>query len=271
MKIYLEMKIWPFLSLLATWLLFRVDIYKETETTQTMAIVITDLLGTDSFSGSRLTINANFQSLKSEVEALETNLGVSVASGNIDVSGATGGQIKGKLGAFNDIQLPAAGSPTITLAGTTGNVVLTIGTLTAPTINVGAINITGNVNQTAGSTVLEQTTFNGLITITDGESRSKIDVGLTATHTVLNSDGIILFDGSGGTMTLTADVSLVDGHISKLVKYGSGSCSLNTAAIQSATTITFQSNPYVSSIDLMWVVALNKWIIIGSSNMAAIS
>ena len=234
-----------------------------------MSIIITELLGTDSFSGSRLSINANFQSLKGEVETLETNLGISTASGNIDVSAATGGQIKGKVGAFNTLTLPVAGSPTITFTGSTGAMVGT--SLSVSTVSAANIAISNSLTVTNSSTFDGTVTFNERITITDGESRSKFDATATATHTVLNSDGIILFDGSGGTLTLTPDASLVDGHIIKLVKYGTGSCSLNTTAIQSATTVTFQSNPYISSIDLMYVLSLTKWIIIGSSNMAAIS
>jgi hypothetical protein len=230
-----------------------------------MSIVITDLLGTDSFSGSRLTINANFQSLKGEVETLETNLGISTAAGNINVSTATGGQIKGKVGAFNTIQLPVAGG-VISLDGVTGNVVLSTGTLTVPTVNLVTLGVTGNINQTAGSTVLEQTTFNGLATFTAGISLgSKVTVTAPTTFNVLLSDCAININGSGAVL-LTPDASLTDGHTIVLVN-STGSCTLTTTNILGATSIAFNATGYLSSITLMYSLVDLKWIIIGSTNM----
>jgi hypothetical protein len=239
-------------------------------------IVITEILGTDSFSGSRLTLNANFASLANELTSFETSFGISIASGNIDVSAATGGQIKGKVGAFNNIQLPATGTPVITLNGTTGSITTTLGTLTTPAIQTASINITtgGNLVNGGSSVFNGQSTFNELVVLNDGFARAKIDVGATGTHTVLNTDNVILFDGSTSPnmLTLTPDISLVNGHNVTFVKYGTGACSLDTSLILGFGTgsINFSVDSYKSSITLQWSVADAKWFITSSSNMTIV-
>ena len=157
------------------------------------SIVITEILGTDPFSGSRIIINSNFSALKTEVESLETNLGISVASGNIDISAATGGQIKAKVGAFNTMQLPSTGIANITLTGTTGVItakVITLATsITSPTVNADNLTLSA-----LGSSVFNgEVTLNSLTKINDGLAYNKVNIGTTATHTVINSDRVVLF------------------------------------------------------------------------------
>ena len=240
-----------------------------------MALVITELLGTDSLSGSRFTINANFNSLKDEVNNIISVYGLSLASGNIDVSLATGGSIKGKIGGFNSIVLPANGAPTITLTGSTGAMVgskLTLNTsLTTPIVN---ISLGGAFNNQGTSTFDGASTFNDTVNIQNGLIYSKIDLGITGTHTVLNSDRVIIFDcaTSPGSMTLTPDGALIDGHIIQLVKKGTGVCFLDPTNILgfSTSSIDFAVAPYKSSITLQWDSANAKWIIIASSNMTIV-
>jgi len=238
-------------------------------------IVITELLGTDPFSGSRIVINSNFQALKTEVESLENNLGISVASGNIDVSTATGGQILAKSGAFNNIQLPAAGIPNISLTGSTGAMVgktLTLSTsATIPTL--GTDNFTAS---SLGQSIFNGvTTFNALTKITDGLALNKVNIGTTSTHTVINNDCVVLFTLnalSPGALILTPDPSLVDGHVVTLVDTSNVATTLDTTYIMGFSTgsITFAAAGYKSSITLMWSVSDAKWIIINSSNMTIV-
>jgi hypothetical protein len=83
-----------------------------------MAITITEILGTDSISGSRLTINANFLLLENAYNDLENTFNINVLTGSLDVSSATSGQIKAKALLANSLVMPSSGSPTIQIYGT---------------------------------------------------------------------------------------------------------------------------------------------------------
>lgn len=240
-----------------------------------MALVITELLGTDSLSGSRFTINANFRSLRDEVNNIESVFGLSLTSGNIDVSGATGGSIKGKIGGFNSIVLPANGTSSITLTGSTGVMVansLTLNTqLQTPTVN---ITLGGAFNNQGTSVFGGTATFNDMALLLNGLVYGKINVGSTATHTVLNSDRVIIFScaSSPGSLTLTPDPGLIDGHVITFVKNGVGACFLDVTNILgfSVGSINFSVDAYKSSITLQWHTASSKWIVLNSSNMTIV-
>lgn len=240
-----------------------------------MAIVITEILGTDSISGSRFTINANFNALKAEVESIESVFGLSLSSGNIDVSTATGGSIKGKTGAFNSLSLPAAGTPTITLTGSSGAITATTLSLstsiTVPTVN---ISLGGTLLNQGSSQFNGTVVFNEFVTFNEGIVYGKIDIGSTSAHTVLNSDRVIVFDcaASPGSLTLTPDASLVNGHVVTFIHSGSTSCILDVTNILGYTlgSITFSGDPYTSVITLMYNLATTQWIVIGAVNMTLV-
>lgn len=242
-----------------------------------MSAIVTELLGTDAFADSRLTINANFDSLLGEINLLESSLGIST-SGNINVTAYPigGGQILGLLGGFNTLILPATGTTKITLTGSTGAIVA--GLVTCTSLVVPTANISTTLTVTGAST-LGATTFNGLVTFTNlaGIARPVLDLGSALeAHTVINSDGIMLFIGdvtSPAMLTLTPDASLVDGHIITLVDKVGGS-TLNTSNILGfdiTGSIGFNARAYASSITLVYkkapLLINSKWIVIGSSNM----
>lgn len=83
-----------------------------------MSVTITEILGTDSISGSRLTINANFLLLENAYNDLENTFNINVLTGSLDVSTATSGQIKSKALLTNSLVMPASGSPIIQIYGT---------------------------------------------------------------------------------------------------------------------------------------------------------
>lgn len=237
-----------------------------------MSVIITEILGTDPFSGSRVVINANFQALKNQLDDIETNFGMSILSGNLDLTGATGGQILAKTLGVNSIVLPASGSPTITLTGSSGLITaedLTLGTsIEAPDAEFDNL----VMSALGSSTYNGQVTFNELVKLYDGVARNRVDIGAVAAHTVLNSDCTIIFESDGSsppTLTLTADVSLVDGHEITLIDKGSDATTLVSTNILgfASGTVQFSGSPYKSAVTLQWSVADAKWMIVSSSNM----
>ena len=236
-----------------------------------MAIVIQDILGTDAFSGSRIVINANFAAIVSEITTLETNFGISLASGNLDVSAAVGGVIKAKTVAANTIQLPATGVPTIILTGSTGAMTGTTLSL-ATSLTVPAISVDNLTCTSLGNSIFNGgATFNALVKIRDGVALNKIDLGAITTHTVLNSDCVLLFSPTGSSpdsLVLAADPSLVDGHVITLIPKNNTYCTLDTTLLLGAwASIAFTGGAYKCSITLMYSLSDLKWIVIDSSNM----
>ena len=100
-----------------------------------MAITITEILGTDSISGSRLTINANFLLLENAYNDLEDTFNINVLTGSMDVSSSSSGQIKAKSLIANSLVMPASGSPTIQIYGTgaSGGYIISSSTIASAT------------------------------------------------------------------------------------------------------------------------------------------
>ena len=142
-----------------------------------MAITITEILGTDSISGSRLTINANFLLLENAYNDLENTFNINVLTGSLDVSSTTSGQIKAKSLLANSLVMPASGSPTIQIYGTGASG----GFIVASSTVAGATGIFSNVLQANTLSASGSATF-----------------GATATfNSVLNVEGRMSIGASG--------------------------------------------------------------------------
>ena len=142
-----------------------------------MAITITEILGTDSISGSRLTINANFLLLENAYNDLENTFNINVLTASLDVSSASSGQIKSKSLLTNSLVMPASGSPTIQIYGTGasgGSIVFT--------------------NTVAGATGI----FSNVLQVNSFSASGAATFGATATfQSVLNVDGRMTIGASG--------------------------------------------------------------------------
>lgn len=138
-----------------------------------MAITITEILGTDSISGSRLTINANFLLLENAYNDLENTFNINVLTGSLDVSSASSGQIKAKSLMANSLVMPASGSPTIQIYGTGASG----GSIIASNTVAGATGVFSNILQAnafsaSGPATLGATaTFQGTVSL---EGRTSI-------------------------------------------------------------------------------------------------
>lgn len=71
----------------------------------------TEILGSDSISGSRTTINSNFLLLQNWINGYITVFGVDSTNGILDLTAASTGKVAAKIGAFNSIAVPATGTP----------------------------------------------------------------------------------------------------------------------------------------------------------------
>jgi hypothetical protein len=148
-----------------------------------MAVTITEILGTDSISGSRLTINANFLLLENAYNDLEDTFNINVLTGSLDVSSASSGQIKAKAFLSNSMVMPSSGSPTVQIYGTGASA----GFMIASNTIAGATGIFSNVLQSNTFSATGSATFGATATF---QSKAIMDGALTfgASGSIVNTN-----------------------------------------------------------------------------------
>ena len=70
-------------------------------------VTTTTILGSDSISASRITINSNFLILDNWINGYVSTFGIDTVNGIINISSATTGSISAKTGYFDQIQVPS--------------------------------------------------------------------------------------------------------------------------------------------------------------------
>ena len=130
-----------------------------------MSVTITEILGTDSISGSRLTINANFLLLENAYNDLEKTFNINVLTGSMDVSTASGGQIKAKSMLTNSMVMPSSGAPAIQLYGTGANAgfIIASNTIAAATGTFSNVLQANILNASGAATFGATATFQGQV------------------------------------------------------------------------------------------------------------
>jgi len=167
---------------------------------------ISEILGSDSISGSRTTINSNFLILQNWINGYITVFGVDSVNGILDLTGASTGKVAAKIGSFDSISVPTTGvaKATVSNSGAASFVDVQTTTLTAS----GSVTLNGNITLGASSTLVVGGTasYNGSLSINGllklgpaGHivSSNSVSAGTTGTAFPANTSGI----GGGGRLT----------------------------------------------------------------------
>ena len=104
---------------------------------------ITEILGSDSISGSRITINSNFLILQNWINGYVQVFGVDTTNGILDLTGASTGKVAAKIGRFDSLSLPASGTALTSFNSTGG----------ASLVSLSSTNVTVSGALTANGTI----------------------------------------------------------------------------------------------------------------------
>jgi hypothetical protein len=77
---------------------------------------INEILGSDSISGSRVTINSNFLTLQNWINGYVSVFGIDTTNGILDLSNASTGKVQAKIGRFDSLSLPSSGTSTASIS-----------------------------------------------------------------------------------------------------------------------------------------------------------
>jgi hypothetical protein len=113
----------------------------------------TSILGSDSISGSRTTINSNFLLLQNWINAYATTFNIDSVNGILDLSQASTGRVSAKTGRFDEIRIPSAGA--------TGAFILSSGQASFLGVNTTSLTTSGTATFTGIFSSSGASTFSG--------------------------------------------------------------------------------------------------------------
>ena len=168
-------------------------------------VTTTTILGSDSISASRITINSNFLILDNWINGYVSTFGIDTVNGILNLSSATTGSILAKTGYFDQIQVPSTGTFTARILASGAGSFQDIQTTTFT--SSGLTTISGSLVQNGASTFGATAAFNGGLGLngrmTVGpfgnfvSTNTTVPVGATAGTTFPTSDT----SGGGGVYT----------------------------------------------------------------------
>lgn len=122
---------------------------------------ITEILGSDSISGSRITINSNFLILQNWINGYVQVFGVDTTNGILDLTSASTGKVMAKIGRFDSLSLPATGTSLTSFDSIGGASLVSLSSTNV--IVSGALSANGTITLGGGSTFIAGGTssFNG--------------------------------------------------------------------------------------------------------------
>ena len=122
-------------------------------------VTTTTILGSDSISASRITINSNFLILDNWINGYVSTFGIDTVNGILNLSSATTGSILAKTGYFDQIQVPSTGTFTARILASGAGSFQDIQTTTFT--SSGLTTISGSLVQNGASTFGATAAFNG--------------------------------------------------------------------------------------------------------------
>jgi hypothetical protein len=154
---------------------------------------ITEMLGSDSISGSRVTINSNFLILQNWINGYVQVFGVDTTNGIMDLTSASTGKVMAKIGRFDSISLPASGNALSSFDSLGG----------ASLVNISSTNVTVSGALTANGTV---TLGNSSVFVAGGSSSFNGPLNANASLT-LGAQGHVISQNTTVATGLTAGSS----------------------------------------------------------------
>jgi hypothetical protein len=121
-------------------------------------VTTTTILGSDSISASRITINSNFLILDNWINGYVSTFGIDTVNGILNLSSATTGSISAKTGYFDQIQVPSTGTFTARILASGAGSFSAINTATFT--SSGLTTISGSLVQNGASTFGATAAFN---------------------------------------------------------------------------------------------------------------
>ena len=121
-------------------------------------VTTTSILGSDSISASRITINSNFLILENWINGYVSTFGIDTVNGILNLSSATTGSISAKTGYFDQVQVPSTGSFTARILASGAASFTDISTTTFT--SSGLTTISGSLVQNGTSTFGATAAFN---------------------------------------------------------------------------------------------------------------
>ncbi len=181
----------------------------------------TSILGSDSISSSRLTINSNFLLFQNWINGFVSTFGINTNNGILNLSGSTTGSIYAKTGYFDQIQIPSSGtfvarilpsgSASFSNVNTTGFTSSGLTTINGTLVQNGSVTFGATASFINGSTV----NMNGFLTTgplgSNTSQNTTYLTGLTAgqafpTSDTLNGGGVVTSIDSPYQVTGLEDV-----------------------------------------------------------------
>jgi len=177
---------------------------------------ITEILGSDSISGSRVTINSNFLILQNWINGYVQVFGVDTTNGILDLTTASTGKIMAKIGRFNSLSLPATGIALTSFDSNGG----------ASFVNVSSTNVT----------VSGALTANGTITL--GTSSTFVAGGTSSFNSSLSANKALYLGTQGHIISqnTTAATGLTAGSAFPVTSLGGGGYLTTSSASPYAIT-----------------------------------
>jgi hypothetical protein len=122
---------------------------------------INEILGSDSISGSRVTLNSNFLILQNWINGYISVFGIDTTNGILNLSGASTGSVIAKIGRFDSLSLPSTGTAKTSFNSIGGGSFVDIQTTTFTAS--GSVVLNGAITLGTGSALVAggTSTFNG--------------------------------------------------------------------------------------------------------------
>jgi len=183
------------------------------------SVTVTEILGSDSISGSRITINSNLLILQNWINGFESTFGVDTSTGVLDLTGSSTGRVSALTGRFNTVSTPASGTAlaSINSSGASSFVSVSSQTLAVSGASTfsGAIGIASNLTQSAGTTAsfAGSVSYTGRQTTGNYSSEVKNNNWSTTGTTAVGLPGLTAAfpanTSGGGGITTTANAPYV--------------------------------------------------------------